>query len=247
MRNKRKLQKSKSRMATIIENHINQNKKEYIISVIVFMLGIIIGVIILNSSNQENQKIIGGYINELIDLIKNREYKIDENKLLIKSVTSNLKIALIIWVAGSTIIGMPIIYCSLFYKGICIGYSISAIMATLEKSKGILFALSSMLLQNIIVIPAIIAISVSSAKMYRGIMKEHDKESIKSEIYRHTMFSLIMVVALMMSSLIEIFVSTNITTNFIINFIWKIGKKLFTIYIYFDITYVVYVNWKMKR
>lgn len=219
MINKRRTKKRKSKIFKIIEEHINQNIKEYAISVLVFLIGIIIGVMLLNSSNQENQESISGYINEFTSSIKNQEYKIDQKKLLIKSISSNLKLALMIWVAGSTIIGIPLVYGSLGYKGICIGYSISAIMATMEKAKGIIFALSSMLLQNIIAIPCILALTVSSVKIHKSIMKEHNKEHIKSEIYRHTMFSIFMTIGLLISSLVEIFISTNITSNIIINFI----------------------------
>lgn len=219
MINKRRTKKRKSKIFKIIEEHINQNIKEYAISVLVFFIGIIIGVMLLNSSNQENQESISGYINEFTSSIKNQEYKIDQKKLLIKSISSNLKLAVMIWVAGSTIIGIPLVYGSLGYKGICIGYSISAIMATMEKAKGIIFALSSMLLQNIIAIPCILALTVSSVKIHKSIMKEHNKEHIKSEIYRHTMFSIFMTIGLLISSLVEIFISTNITSNIIINFI----------------------------
>ena len=219
MINKRRTKKRKSKIFKIIEEHINQNIKEYAISVLVFFIGIIIGVMLLNSSNQENQESISGYINEFTSSIKNQEYKIDQKKLLIKSVSSNLKIAVMIWIAGSTIIGIPLVYGCLGYKGICIGYSISAIIATMEKAKGIIFALSSMLLQNIIAIPCILTLTVSSVKIHKSIMKEHNKEHIKSEIYRHTMFSIFMTIGLFISSLVEIFISTNITSNIIINFI----------------------------
>lgn len=217
MRNKRKFRKSKFLAA--IENHINQNIKEYAISTLVFILGVIIGVMILNSSNEESKKNISGYINEFVNTIKNREYEVDTNKLLMKSVTSNLKIALIIWISGSTLIGIPLVYGSLGYKGMCIGYSISAIIAALDKSKGITVALSSLLLQNIIAIPCILALAVSSVKMHKVIMKEHNKNDLKFEIYRHTIFSLIMAVGLVISSFIEIFLSTNLTSNIIINLI----------------------------
>jgi stage II sporulation protein M len=148
---KRNSNKSKNKIFKLIEGHINKNLKEYAISAIVFLIGIIIGIMLINSSSQENKESICGYITEFVDSIKNNEYQIDNTKLLIKSILSNLKIAVIIWISGSTIIGIPLIYGCLGYKGICIGYSISAIIASLGNAKGIALALSSMLLQNIII------------------------------------------------------------------------------------------------
>jgi len=90
MRNKRKFAKSKNKIIQIIENHVSKNIKEYAISILVFFIGIIIGVMILNSSNAENQKDISGYINEFIQTIKNNEYQIDTKKLLINSIMSKI-------------------------------------------------------------------------------------------------------------------------------------------------------------
>lgn len=219
MRNKRRLNTKKSKIFSLIEEHVNKNIKEYAISALVFLIGIIIGVMLLNSSNPENQENIKGYINEFINVIENKEYEIDEKKLFIKALLSNLKIAAIIWIAGSTIIGIPLIYGSIAYKGICIGYSISAIIATLGKWNGIIFGVGAMLLQNIIAIPCILALSVSSIKMYKSTMKERNKENIKSEIYRHTMFSIIMTIGLIFASFVEMLLSNKLISDIIINFI----------------------------
>ncbi len=217
MRYKRKCKKSK--LIKAIENQFMQNRKEYFISFVVLIIGIIAGIILINSASDETKKSVYGYISEFVKSIKSSEYQIDGNKLLVKSIVSNIRIAIIIWIAGSSVIGIPIVYATLAYKGLCIGYSISAIIATLDKTKGIVFALSTMLLQNIIAIPCILAISVSSIKMYKNIMKNRNAGDIKFEIYRHAVFSAIMCFGLVISSFIEVFVSTNITSNLISNFI----------------------------
>lgn len=77
-------------------------------------------------------------------------------------------------------------------------------------SKGLSFILITILLQNLIFIPAILALAVSGFKLYKSIVKDNRKENIKLEIVRHTVFSIIMLIVLLIASLIEIFVSTNI-------------------------------------
>ena len=67
-----------------------------------------------------------------------------------------------------------------------------------------------MLLQNIIFIPAMLAIGVSGFKLYKSIVKNKGRENIKIEILRHTIFSLIMLFFLILASVIEAFVSTGI-------------------------------------
>lgn len=75
--------------------------------------------------------------------------------------------------------------------------------------------MSSLLLQNLIFVPSLIAIGVSGFKLYKSIVKNRKKENIKIEILRHTIFSIIMVLGLCISGGIEIFVSTNILKKII--------------------------------
>lgn len=220
MKNKRGLYKNKkSKIISVIKNHINQNIKEYAISAVVFCIGITIGVMLVNGSTTENKENIIGYINEFVSSVKSKEYTIDGEKLLIKSVMSNIKLAFIIWVTGSTVIGIPINYAVLGYKGLCIGYSISAIMATLGKMNGIIFSASTMLLQNIVAIPCILALTVSSAKMHKFMLKKQGRENIKSELYRHTVFSLIMTIGLVFSSFVDFLFTIVFFSDIIINFV----------------------------
>lgn len=82
-------------------------------------------------------------------------------------------------------------------------------------SKGLFFVIISLLAQNLIFIPVILALAVSGFKLYKSIIKDNRKENIKLEIIRHTLFSLLMLILLAISSLIEVFISTNILKAFI--------------------------------
>lgn len=96
------------------------------------------------------------------------------------------------------------------YRGFCLGYTIAACISIMGISKGILFVLILLLLQNLLLIPAVLALSVSGIKLYQSITKDKRKENVKIEMLRHTVFSFIMLMILVLSSVIEIFVSTNI-------------------------------------
>lgn len=115
----------------IIVQHINLNLKDYLILSIIFVIGVMVGVIIINNSNEQSKNEISGYINSFIETIKQEKYEVDKNKLTKISIVENLKLVGIIWLAGSTIIGIPLIYIITSYKGFCIGYTISAIIASL--------------------------------------------------------------------------------------------------------------------
>ncbi len=90
------------------------------------------------------------------------------------------------------------------------GYTVSLCISVMGIGKGLGFVFSILLLQNIIFIPALVALAVSGFKLYKSIVKDKRKENVKLEILRHTVFSILMLILLLISSLIEIFVSTNI-------------------------------------
>lgn len=193
----------------IIEEHITNNIKTYIILTILFLLGIIIGIIIVNCSAENQKTEITNYISGFVTEIKNGQ-KIDYLGLLKSSFQNNFIAVLILWFMSSTVIGIPIVYGEIAYKGFALGYTISSAVATLGTGKAILFVISSMLLHNIIVIPCILILAVSGINLYKSIIKDRRKENIKIEIIRHTIVSLIILAVLLIASFIETYVSTNL-------------------------------------
>jgi len=99
--------------------------------------------------------------------------------------------------------------------GFASGYTIAVCVTILGLPQGIWFVLILLLLQNILWIPAILALAVSGFKLYKSIIKDRNKENIKIEIVRHTVFSFIMLLVLVASSVIETFLSTNILKGLI--------------------------------
>ena len=210
----RKRLKKNGKIKNAILEYVNANAKTYIITILILSIGIIIGIIFVNNTNETQQNQIGEYINNFIDKIKG-EYQISKSEVLKNSISNNLIITLVLWFLGSTIIGMPLIYLTLAYKGYCIGYSISAIIATLGIGKGIALILSSMLLQYIIYIPCILSLAVSGIRLHKLIVENRHTENIKMQLTSHTIFCTIILILLIIASLVETYISTNIA-NYVI-------------------------------
>ena len=192
-----------------VVNYVCKNIKEYMLILLLLIIGIFIGVMIINNCNQEQTTEINNYIYDFITNFKNIE-KIDKISLLMSSIKNNIILTLIIWLAGTTVIGVPIVLLVIWFRGLCIGYTISAIACTLGKMKGLMFGLSALFLQNILFIPALLSLGVSSIKLYKAIIKDKRKENIKIEIIKHTIFSLLMLAIFILSSFIENFLSINL-------------------------------------
>lgn len=102
------MRKKSIQFKDILLSNISNNVKEYILVIIIFIIGIFFGVIIINNTNQNTLSEITTYINSYVENLKNIK-EIDNTKLLINEIKSNATLAIILWFAGTTIIGLPIV------------------------------------------------------------------------------------------------------------------------------------------
>ena len=201
--------RQKSMLKNMILGYINENIKIYAIVTLMFLIGWVIGIIFVNNSQEVQQEQINGYINTFIQGIKS-DAEISKPEILKNSILSNLGITVLLWFLGSTVIGMPLIYIVILY-----GCTISAIVASLGTGKGIVFILSTMLLQSIIYIPCLLSLAVSGVKLYKQIMEDRRTENIKIQILRHSIFCVFIFLMLVIAALIETYISTNIAQRLI--------------------------------
>ena len=208
MREVRKRRKANN-IKQLILNHFYENIKAYIIVIIIFIIGIVAGVIFINNTNETQGTEIQNYITSFINSLK-QDYHIDKLELLKKSLGDNFILILTMWFIGSTVIGLPIIFGIVLFRGFCIGYTVSSIIASLGVQKGLIFLFTTVFLQNLIFIPVVICMTVSCIRLYKSIMKDKRRENIKLEIIRHTLFSIVLIIFLIVASLVESYISTNL-------------------------------------
>ncbi len=200
--------KKEIKLLRIIKEHVINNKKEYAILFLIFIIGIFSGVFFINHIQEQAKTEITNYLNQFIEKFKSLE-NIDHIELFKNSVIQNGILAITIWFFGTTVIGIPVVFGIILYRGFCLGYTISLCITIMGLGKGLSFVFITLFLQNILFIPAILALAVSGVKLYKSIVKDKRKENIKLEILRHTMFSIIMLIIVIISSAVEIFMSTN--------------------------------------
>lgn len=201
------------RHSNVIVSHIEDNLREYLIVGIIFIIGILIGIVFINNLSNNEFSEISNYINSFINSLKNKG-GIQESIVLKNSLFNNLSIGILLWILSSTVIGIIIVYILICFKGFCFGYTISTIISVLGIKNGTIFAISSLLVQNIIAIPCFIALGVSGTRLYKAIMKDREIENIKFELIRHTIFSIFVFILLMFSSILEAYISKNLLIYF---------------------------------
>ena len=185
------MRKKKSEILNIIKEEIISNYKSYILVIILFSVGLFLGVLFINQT--ENQENVIKYINTYIDEIKISE----SNSTIVQlktDIKNNIFLVFILWFAGTTIVGIPIVFGIIIARGFCLGYTISACVITLGKIKGLIFVLLTIFLQNLILIPALLFLGVSSIKLYKSIVKDRRKENIKVSILKHSIVSIFILI-----------------------------------------------------
>lgn len=206
------MRKRKNEIFTTIKEDIVNHAKAYFIVVIIFTVGLFLGVLFVNKT--ENKSEIEKYINSYIDetkQIQNANY-FDE---LQKDIRSKITLTFFLWFAGTTIIGIPIVLGIILFRGFCLGYTIASCIFALGKVKGLIFVIITVFLQNAIFIPALMILGVSSIKLYTSIIKDRRKENIKVSILKHSIVSIMVMIVLIVSTIVKIEISYRMIVNLI--------------------------------
>ena len=195
----------------ILLDYFIKYKMNYIKIIIFFLVGIIFGVIVINTAGKLKIENLTEYVNELVENIKNKEEINYQNSLLL-SISKNVKLMGILFILGSTVIGSFFIYLTVGYQGFKLGYTISTFLYVLGIKRGIIFSLSSLLLQNIILIPTIFVLSESGIRFCKETSK--NRNNIKCELIRNFIIFIICICTAIVASFIEVYFSTKILNFF---------------------------------
>ena len=199
-------------MKNIFISYVLDNIREITIITLIMFIGLILGVIYINNIDNENRSIVNNHINEIFDYVKDSQ---DENKMIdnFEILKSNLKrnliYMLLLGLFSSCLIGIPIMYFLILGKTFSLGYTMSAIIASIGTKSGIIFICSSMVLHNIIFLIAIYLVSISGKNLYKEVLGE-ERENIKYKILKHVIFIIISLLFAIGAALIETYISNTL-------------------------------------
>lgn len=199
-------------MKNIFISYVLDNIREITIITLIMFIGLILGVIYINNIDNENRSIVNNHINEIFDYVKDSQ---DENKMIdnFEILKSNLKrnliYMLLLGLFSSCLIGIPIMYFLILGKTFSLGYTMSAIIASIGTKSGIIFICSSMVLHNIIFLIAIYLVSISGKNLYKEALGE-ERENIKYKILKHVIFIIISLLFAIGAAVIETYISNTL-------------------------------------
>lgn len=213
MRKRIRRYRSRSKVQELFINHIENNIGIYIFLGILFLIGIAFGIFFISNLSEAQETELIEYVCQHIV-----NFNTVDSSYLKELILENVLLIFIMWIAGITIVGIIIDYIIVIYKGFCIGYTVSAITLSIGAGKALEFVFSGMLLQNLLLIPALIGTAASGMIFLKEILRNKDKESVFVGIIKHTLFSVVFAITAICSALIEIFVSNQLLRT-IINYI----------------------------
>ena len=193
-------------MKQFVKNYFFQNRIEYLKVFMVFIIGIVISIMIVNQSNNDQKKEIKDYIDNKIELVKVNNY---ENKMEVfkNSLLRNLKNYILIVLLASSIIGLPIVYFIVIKKAFSIGYTAASIFATQNTRTAIIFICNSMLIHNIIYMVSVGLVLVAGTNLVKA-MIDKDRKNIKFELLRYIIFLIVGFAIIFVSSIFEVHISS---------------------------------------
>lgn len=194
-------------MKQFIKYYFSNNLMEYVKLLVVFVIGIVVSIIVINKSSDTQQMEIRDFINEKIEIVKNNNYS-DKNIVLENSLRKNVTEFFIAVFLSSTLIGIPFVYYIILKRAFSIGYTISAIFATQSTKTAMIFICSSLVLHNIIYMMSIFMVLVSGINFVKLIVKK-STGAVKFEVLRYVIFVLIALSLTIFASFFEAYISAN--------------------------------------
>lgn len=188
-----------------IINHISESINIYFKILIIFIIGICIGIFIVNQLPEIAKQNISDYINNSITELKEGS-EVSKGQLLKTSVIKNITIVLVIWFFSLTILGSFMMYFVTLIIGITFGYTVSAIMTSFTFIQGLLFFITSMLLQNILFLPAMFYLIAQGIKSHKELSLKQNT-SLKYVLLRNSIYTVSVTIILVVASFIEVYIS----------------------------------------
>ena len=106
-------------MKKVLYEYILKNRKSFFILMIIFLLGLLIGIFMINNLSDDLKIEVDTYIESTVQAIKDED-GINRLNMFWISIKENVLFILLIWFLGCTLIGGGLIYLAIIYKGFSI-------------------------------------------------------------------------------------------------------------------------------
>lgn len=164
--------------ASVVKEHIRDNKYTYLSLFIFYIIGIVAGSLTVNELDYHQKTEMTTFFNDFLKLLNNNN--VNGISLLKISLLDSIRVIILFWLLGVTVIGLPVYYLTIGIRGFSTGFSSGIIMGVLGE-KGVLVSIFCFLPKEILTIPFIIALGVNGIRLTKGIVKNWIRKPVKKE------------------------------------------------------------------
>jgi len=194
----------KAKVRNAISRYFHDNASLFFLLMISLIIGIIAGAFAVVAMGNNQKSELYTYINGFFEAHRTSISGLE----LFKQIFANyLKLVLLLWFFGATVLGIPLIIGLIGFEGFAIGFTVGFIFDVFSNMKGALVIVSSILPQILIVIPFIFILGISGSKfsiyLLRGGGKRSSKSELKLRFISHSAISLLAVAASALGAFIQ--------------------------------------------
>ena len=164
---------------------------------IVFLIGIVVGSIVFRSFITDDS------VKEMIieKFVEIESICSTDTEIFKASFTRNIKLLAIFWIVGISVVGAPLLILLCFYKGFTTAFAIASIILKFGFVQGNIYVFQKLFIYYLFLIFTLILLTASSIKVMINVLKY--KKDIRLELVRHSIFTIIGLIFLVISSVIE--------------------------------------------
>jgi stage II sporulation protein M len=186
-----------------IQKQVKNNLALYFLVLVFFAAGIAAGAFTVDALSSVQKEELINYFQSFFTVLD--QEPVQSAVIFKQSLINNSQFAILIWLLGITVIGVPLILMIVGIKGFIVGFSVSFLVEGMGL-KGLLFAVAAILPQNLLIVPGIIAAAVLGISFSISMLrrkKSKPKKSFASELAIYSINILFTLLILLFGSLVE--------------------------------------------
>lgn len=148
-------------MVDRLVEHLRGRAGLYTFVLVLYVAGVAFGALAVNHLESGQQQELTGYLESLFTSLAASGGRLDPTTPWTQGMAGDLKALAGIWLLGLTVVGSPVVLGLVFLRGFISGFAVGFLVFQ-KGLKGVLFAAVSILLPNLLVIPALVVISVGA-------------------------------------------------------------------------------------
>ncbi len=140
--------------------HIRDQFLVYLLVIAVFTIGVGLGALSVRLLPEAQINELNHYFIDFVHFLAKQE-PVSHMRIFQNSMLQNGKFLFAIWVCGNFFFGFAVVLMLLFYRGFTIGFTVG-FLAEQNAMRGVMFALSAVMPQNLVYIPVSLLVGVAA-------------------------------------------------------------------------------------